>query len=128
MALAGFNRRLTGHSNALEYSHEDLACLVQHINEKRPHLKEALRFVALWNIKSGSYVKDSHPIFDKTTIQKIDNFARQEKGDYDFFDTCAQVTEALRQDEENLSHDKASGVAHSSIWEEKKWEWHVFQR
>ena len=91
-------------------------------------MKGALRFVALWNIKSGSYVKDNHPIFDKTTIQKINNFARQEKGDYDFFDTCAQVTEALRQDEENLAHNKASGAAHSSIWEEKKWEWHVFQR
>jgi hypothetical protein len=115
------------YSEGNEYSHEDLASLVQHIDEKRPHLKAALCYVALWNLKNGRYSGEQPNIF-KSTTQTIEEVLRQDEEHYDFFETSARLIEALRQDEKRLEDDKANRATYSSIWAEKKWEWHLFQQ
>ena len=88
LALVGFDQLMT-YSDANEYSHKDLASLVQHINEKRSWLKAAFRFIALWNIKNNSYIRENCPSFDKVAIQIIVDFVKQAAKDYDFFETSA---------------------------------------
>ena len=77
-------------------------------------MKAALCYVALWNLRKGSN-SGERPTPFKSTTQIIEEFLRQDKEHYDFFETSAQVIEALRQDEEKLEDSKANGGTYSSI-------------
>jgi hypothetical protein len=97
------------------------------MHEKRPHLTAARRHVALWNFKNGRYYGQELRISNATT-QIIKEFLSQDEEDYDFSEMTDHLIEAVRKDEKKLADDKANGVTYSSIWAEKKWEWHTFQR
>jgi hypothetical protein len=81
----------------------------------------------LWNFRNRRYYSEELK-FSNSTNQIIEEFLSQDKEDYDFSEITAHahLIEAVRINEEGLADDKANDVTYSSIWAEKKWEWHTF--
>jgi hypothetical protein len=95
------------------------------MDERRPRLKEASRYIALRNIQTGyfatalveaGYLGEDYK-FSKSA-QAIE-ILRQDVGNYTFSEISARLIEALKQDEVNMEAND------SSIWAETKWEWRV---
>ena len=73
------------HRDGGENSYADLNSIVRHIDEECPHLKAAFYYIALWNIKTGSFL---------TVLVKA-GYLREL---YKFSESTIQMIEALRQD------------------------------
>ena len=123
------------HRDGGENSYADLNSIVRHIDEECPHLKAAFYYIALWNIKTGSfltalveagYLGELHE-FSEPTAQMIEALRQDAGEDYTFAGVSARMIEALKQDVVHLTVDKVNRTTDRRIWGEMEWEWRLLQ-
>lgn len=99
---------------------------MRHIDERRPRLKEAFRYIVMRNIETGYFAT---ALVEAGYIGESEKFSRSEQSpkilkqntgeDYAFSEISVRLMEALKQDEANME------AKDSSVWTKTKWEWRV---